>query len=86
MIEALYTEMMANVCGGREESESFSVTNGIKHGCVLAHKLFSIFLSAMLDEAFRDMGDGVYIQSRQSAILFNVAHFRAKAKTTRILM
>ena len=40
----------------------------------------------MLDEAFRDMGDGVYIQSRQSADLFNVAHFRAKTKTTRILM
>ena len=40
----------------------------------------------MLDEAFRDMGDGVYIQSRQSADLFNVAHFRAKIKTTRILM
>ena len=31
------------------------------------------------------MGDGV-IQSRQSADLFNVAHFRAKTKTTRILM
>ena len=40
----------------------------------------------MLDEAFRDMGDGVYIQSRQSANLFNVAHFRAKTKTTRIPM
>ena len=48
--------------------------------------LFSIFLSAMLDEAFRDMGDGVYIQSRQSAHLFNVAHFRANTKTTQILM
>ena len=32
------------------------------------------------------MGDGVYIQSRQSACLFNVAHFRAKTNTTRILM
>ena len=42
----------------------------------------------MLVDAFRDMGDGVYIQSRQSADLFNVAHFRlrAKTKTTRILM
>ena len=47
--------------------------------------LFSNFLSAMLDEAFRYMGDGVYIQSRQNADLFNVAHFRAKTKTTRIL-
>ena len=32
------------------------------------------------------MGDGVYMQSRQSADLFNVAHFRAKTKITRILM
>ena len=69
----------------REVSESFSVTNGVKQGCVLASTLFSIFLSAMLDEASRDMGDGVYIQSRQSADLFNVALFRAKTNTTRIL-
>ena len=31
-------------------------------------------------------GGGVYIQSRQSANLFNVAHFRANTKTIRILM
>ena len=86
MIEAIHTGMMANVSVGGEVSESFSVTNGVKQGCVLALTLFSIFLSAMLDEAFRDMGDGVYIQSRQNADLFNVAHFRAKTKTTRILM
>ena len=29
--------------------------------CVLAPTLFSIFLSTMLEEAFRDMGDRVYI-------------------------
>ena len=40
----------------------------------------------MIDKAFRDMGDGVYIQSRQSVDLFNVAKFRAKTKTTRTLM
>ena len=87
MIEALYTGIMANVSVGGEVSESFSVTNGgVTQGCVLAPTLFSIFLSAMLDEAFRVMGDGAYIQSRQSADLFNVAHFRAKTKTTRILI
>ena len=86
MIEALHTGMMATVNVGGEVSESFRVTNGIKQGCVLAPTLFSIFLSALLDKAFRDMGDGIYIQSRQSADLFNVAHFRAKTKTTRILM
>ena len=86
MIEALHTGKMANVSVRREVSESFSVTNGVKQGCILAHTLFAIFLSAMLDEAFRDVGDGVYIQSRQNANLFNIAHFRAKTKTTRILM
>ena len=86
MIEALHTGMMANISVGAEVSESFSVTNGVKQGCVLAPTFFSIFLSAMLDETLREMGGGVYIQSRQSADLFNVAHFRAKTKTTWILM
>ena len=86
MTEALDTGMVANVSVGGEVSESFGVTNGVKQGCVLAPTLFSMFLSAMLDEAFRDMGDGIYIQSRQNADLFNIAHFRAKTKTTRILM
>ena len=80
------SRIMANVTVGVEFSESFSVTNGVKQGCVLVPTLFSIFLSAMLDEVFRDLDDGIYIQSRQSADLFNVAHFRAKTKTTRILM
>ena len=31
-------------------------------------------------------GGGVFIQSRQSADLFNVAHFRAKTNTTRIVV
>ena len=56
--------MKANVTVGGEVLESFSFTNGVKQGCVLVLTLFSIFLSAMLDEAFQDMGDGVYIQSR----------------------
>ena len=79
MIEALHV----SVSVGGEVSKSFSVTNGVKQDCVLdpcfSH---SIFLSAMLDEAFRDIGDSVYIQSRQSAGLFYAAYFRAKTKTT----
>ena len=73
MIEALHTGMMANVSVGGEVSESFSFTNVVKQGCVLAPTLFSIFLSAMLDEAFRDMGDGVYIQSSR-ALTYSTSH------------
>ena len=77
---------MANVSVGSEVSKSFSVTNGVMQVCVLAPTLFSIFNSAKLDEAFRDIGGSVYIQSRQSADLFNVAPFRGKTKTTQTLM
>ena len=82
MIESLHTGMMANVRNGGEVSDTFAITNGVKQGCVLAPMLFSIFLSAMLEGAFRDMGDEIYIQPRQNADLFTVAHFRAKTKTT----
>ena len=81
MIESLHTGMMVNVRNGGEVSDTFAITNGVKQGCVLVPMLFSIFLSAMLEEAFRDLGDGIYIQSRQNADLFTVAHFRAKTKT-----
>ena len=56
MIESLHTGMMVNVRNGGEVSDTFAITNGVKHGCVLAPTLFSIFLSAMLEEAFIDMG------------------------------
>ena len=82
MIESLHTGMMVNVRNGGEVSDTFAITNGVKQGCVLAPTLFSILLSAMLEEAFKDMGDGIYIQSD----LFTVAHFRAKTKTTNILV
>ena len=82
LVESLHTGMMASVSDGTNSSDSFGVTNGVKQGCVLAPTLFSIFLSAMLEEAFRDLDDGVYIQSRQDADLYNVAHFRAKTKCT----
>ena len=86
MIESLHTGMMVNVRNEGEVPDTFSVTNGVKQGCVLAPTLFSILLSATLEEDFRDMGDEVYVQSRQNADLFTVAHFRAKPKTTNILV
>ena len=82
MIETLHTGMMANVSVGGEVSESFSVTKGVKQGCVLAPTLFSVFLSEKLLEDFRDVG----VASTYSPDLLNVAHFRAKTKSTRLLM
>ena len=78
--------MMVNVRNGGEVSNTFAITNGVKQGRVLAPTLFSIFLSAMFVDAFRELRDEIYIQSRQNADLLTVAHFRAKTKTTNILV
>ena len=59
---------------------------GFQAGVRTDSHAFSIFLSAMLEEAFRDMGNGVYIQSRQNEDHITVSHFRAKTKTTNILV
>ncbi|XP_030835970.1 uncharacterized protein LOC115921853 [Strongylocentrotus purpuratus] len=72
MIESLHTGMMAKVKEAGETFDSFPVSNGVKQGCVLAPTL--------------DFEEGVYIQSRQDADLFNVAHFKAKTKSTQILV
>ena len=46
--------------------------------------LYIVFVD--FSKAFNAVGRTVYIQSRQITDLFNVAHFRAKIKTTGILM
>ena len=43
MIESLHTGMMVNVRNGGEVSYTFAITNGVKHGCVLAPR-FSLYL------------------------------------------
>ena len=74
--------MMVNVRNEGEISDTFSIINGIKQGCGLVPTLFSIFPLAMIEEAYKNMGDIVYINSRQNP----VSHFRAKTKTQNILM
>jgi len=86
MIKALHEGMNAKVVQGKDNSKAFAVTNGVKQGCVLAPTLFSIYLSAMLEVAFKDIQEGIYIQTRHTADLFNVAHFKSRTLTTKNLV
>ena len=72
MIESLHTGLMVNIRNGGKVCDTFAITNCVKQGCVLAPTLFYIFLSAMFEDAFRDMGDGIYIQSRQDTDLGSI--------------
>ena len=86
LVKALHDGMQAKVVQGRDVSKEFTVTNGVKQGCVLAPTLFSIYLAAMLHVAFKDVNKGIYIQTRHGADLFNIAHFKARSCTTKHLV
>ena len=86
LVRAFHDGMKAKIVQGKETSKEFEVTNGVKQGCVLAPTLFSIYLAAMLHVAFKDVHEGIYIQTRHGADLFNVSHFEAKSRTTKHLV
>lgn len=81
LIKAFHEGMYARVCSNGQFSEPIKITNGVKQGCVLAPTLFSIYLSAVIEDAFRDSNKGVHIQSRPGADLFNLSNFKSKTKT-----
>ena len=80
IIKSLHSGMQASVAHGTKHFNEFAVKNGVKQGFVLAPTLFSLDLSAMLEAAFDDSLDGVSIQTRHNADIFNVSHFKARER------
>jgi len=86
LIRSLHDGMQAQVVQSQLTSHEFPVINGVKQGCVLAPALFSLYLSAMLEVAFKDVREGVYIQTRPNADLFKLSQFKSKTRTTKCLV
>ena len=82
LIQALHNGMQSQMTQNNTCSDSFAVTNAIKQGCVLTPTLFSLHLTAMLEIAFKNSQEGVYIQTRHNSDLFKVHHSKAKTRTT----
>nr|VZI23898.1 unnamed protein product [Spirometra erinaceieuropaei] len=83
MVRKLQDGMMARVTDNRAVSEAFAVTIGVKQGCVLAPTLFSLMLSAMLMDAYRDERQGIRIAYRTDGHLLNQRrmHFQSRVST-----
>ena len=80
MVRQFHDGMEARVQDDGEFSEAFSVSNGVKQGCVLAPTLFSLMFSAMLTDAFRDGDVGIKFNYRTDGRLFNLRRLQAKTK------
>ena len=63
------------------QSGSFSISIGVKQGCVLAPTLFSIFFSIVLCDAKEGLPDGIYIRFQTNGSLFNLRRLLARTKT-----
>ncbi|VDM02791.1 unnamed protein product [Schistocephalus solidus] len=63
-------------------SKAFAVTNGVKHGCVLAPTLFSLMFSAMLMDAYRDEQPGIRIAYRTDGHLLNSQRMQASTRVS----
>ena len=80
IVRQFHDGMMARVLDDGEPSEAFTVTNGVKQGCVLAPTLFSMMFSAMLSDAFSDREPGINIRYRSDGKLFNPWRLQAVTK------
>nr|VZI46914.1 unnamed protein product [Spirometra erinaceieuropaei] len=71
MVRQLHNGMMERVMDSGAVSEAFAVTHRMKQGCVLAPTLFSLMLSAMLMDAYRDEHPGIRVAYRTDGHLLN---------------
>ena len=61
-----------------DTTEIFSVTMGVKQGCVVAPTLFISFFAAMIEYTLSDSSDSMYLRTCTDGGIFNLARVRAK--------
>ena len=81
IIISFHQDMQSTVCFDGATSNAFPVSSGVKQGRVPATTLFGIFFSMLLQYAFVDCTEGVYVRTRSYGKLFNIFRLRAKTKT-----
>ena len=86
MVTSFHEDMHSTVCFNGGTSVAFPVSSGVKQGCVLAPTLFGIFFSMLLQYAFADSEEGIFIHTRSDGKLFNIARLRAKTKVREALI
>nr|VZI34152.1 unnamed protein product [Spirometra erinaceieuropaei] len=77
---------MARATDERAVAEALALTKGVRQGCVLAPKLFSLTFFAMPMDAYRDEHPGIRIVYRMDGHLFNHrrVYFQSRVCTTTV--
>ena len=78
IIKSFHLGLQVRVLDQVSFSEPFSITNGVKQGCVLTPTLFSIMLAALLADAIKSTASGIFMRYRVDGSVFNLQRLRAK--------
>ena len=66
--------------------ESFCIKSVVVQGCEPAPTLFGIFFSMLLKYAFDNASEGIFLHTRSTGKLFNLAQIKAKTKIWKVLI
>nr|VZI33076.1 unnamed protein product [Spirometra erinaceieuropaei] len=85
-VRHLQDGMMARVADNEAVSEAFALTKEVREGCVPAPTPFSLMLSAMLMDAYRDDRPGIRIAYRSDGQPINHRrmHFQSRVTATTV--
>ena len=86
VIRSFHDDMKGTVVYEGSNSEEFTISSGVKQGCVLAPTLFGIFFSVLLKHAFGSSSEGIHLRTRSDGKLFSLARLRAKTKVREVLV
>ena len=84
IIRLFHIDMTGQVLSNGEQSDPFSISNGVKQGCVLAPVLFNLFFACILRQAVGNMDKGVHV--RYDGSIFDLRRPSAKTKTLNSLI
>ena len=86
IITSFHQDMQSTVCFDGASSNAFPISCGVRQACVLAPTLFGIFFSILLQYAFVDCTEGVYVQTRSDGKLLNISRLCAKTNAYVVLI
>ena len=81
-----HVDMTGQVLYNDEQSDPFSISNGVKQGCVLAPVLFYLFFTCVLRQAVGNMDEGVYVRFCYDGSILGLRRLSAKTKTLNSLI
>ena len=81
IIHLFHVDMTEQVLSNGEQSDPFSISNGVKQGCALAPVLFNLFFTSILRQAVGSMDEGVYVRLRYDGSIFDLRRLKQRPST-----